>query len=126
MDHGALSRYLGQEFQAEVRGARTFAEVVSALKAGASYDLVLVNRVSDADGSRGVDLIRTLRADPALARIPVMLVSNYAEAQDEAVALGALPGFGKAELRSSKAHDVLSAALGTSRSATGSPSGPGT
>ena len=40
-----------------------------------------------------------------------MLVSNYADAQKQAVAAGARPGFGKAELNSSKAVDAIAAAL---------------
>jgi two-component system chemotaxis response regulator CheY len=111
MDHGLLSRYLGREFGAEVRGARTFDEALMALRAEPAYDLVLVNRVSDADGTPGVDLIRSLRSDAGLARLPVMLVSNYSDAQEQAVALGALPGFGKAELGTPKAYDALWTAL---------------
>ena len=38
---------------------------------------------------------------------PIMLVSNYPEAQSEAVAAGAVPGFGKATLRSSQAREHL-------------------
>ena len=45
-----------------------------------------------------VDLIRRVKADAALRDVPVMLVSNYADAQAAAVQAGALPGFGKADL----------------------------
>ena len=64
------------------------------------YDLVLVNRVLDEDGSSGLELIRALKHDPALADVPVMLVSNHADAQEAAFDLGASPGFGKASLHS--------------------------
>ncbi len=60
--------------------------------------MVLVNRVFDADGDSGVDLIRQIKADEALQTTPILLVSNYADAQEEATAAGAVPGFGKAEL----------------------------
>ena len=40
-----------------------------------------------------------------------MLVSNYPEAQAQAVALGALPGFGKADLGKSRARDALAPIL---------------
>ncbi len=59
---------------------------------------MLVNRVFDADGSSGLDFIKTLKADAALTATPVMLVSNYEDAQAQAVAVGAVPGFGKATL----------------------------
>ena len=48
---------------------------------------------------RGFDLIREIKADPDLNSLPVMLVSNFPEAQTEAQTLGALAGFGKADLR---------------------------
>lgn len=105
-DHGMIARQLLRGFGAEVVGAKTFPDAVAALRGG-RFDLVLVNRVSDRDGSEGVDLIRTLKSDPALAAVPVMLVSNYPDAQQEAEALGALPGFGKAEIASAKATERL-------------------
>jgi CheY-like chemotaxis protein len=59
---------------------------------------VLVNRVLDADGSSGLELIRALKAEEQLRDVPVLLVSNYEDAQAQAVQAGAVPGFGKAEL----------------------------
>ena len=56
---------------------------------------MLVNRILDRTGEEGLDFIRDLKADPALASVPVMLVSNFADAQRQAVELGARPGFGK-------------------------------
>lgn len=59
--------------------------------------LLLVNRVLDGHFSNasGLDLIRALAADGAP---PVMLVSNHDDAQADAEAAGALPGFGKLRL----------------------------
>jgi two-component system, chemotaxis family, chemotaxis protein CheY len=109
-DHGKIARGLGAGFGAEVVAADTFPEAVSALRGG-RFDLVLVNRVTDDDGTDGLDLIRTLKADPTLAGMAVMLVSNRSDAQQEAEALGALPGFGKADLGTSKARQCLEAVL---------------
>src|SRR5438067_1410410 len=89
VDHGAIARQFGQKFGAEVVAAGSATEALGALR-GTPFDLVLVNRVLDGDGSLGVDLIRSMKADPALGEVPVMLVSNFASAQDEAVSLGAL------------------------------------
>lgn len=61
-------------------------------------DLVLINRKLDADYSDGMDILNAIKADAALAEIPVMLVSNFPEWQEKAVAAGATYGFGKAEL----------------------------
>ena len=96
-DHGSISRQLRSEYSAEVAAASSAPQALAALRAGA-FDLVLVNRVLDADGSPGLDLIRAIKADPGLAGIPVMLVSNYPEAQAQARELGALAGFGKGDL----------------------------
>ena len=60
--------------------------------------LLLVNRVLDGDfeSTDGIGLIRAqARRDPPPA---MMLVSNYPEAQEEAVKAGARPGFGKSQL----------------------------
>lgn len=110
MDHGGLSRHFRRAFDAEVVGAHTFGEALAALRPG-GFDLVLVNRITDADGTRGVDLIATLKDDPALAAVPVMLVSNFAEAQEVAMALGALPGFGKSGIGGPEADDRIREAL---------------
>lgn len=111
-DHASIGRALGRGLRARVEGADTADEALARLRSGpARPDLVLVNRVGDRDGAPGIDLIRALKADPALADVPVMLVSNFAHAQDEAVALGALPGFGKAELGSVDVINRLRAAL---------------
>jgi len=111
LDHWTISRQLRKAFGAEVVKADTHAGALESLRAS-KFDLVLVNRVTDRDGSPGLDLIRALKADPALASVPVMLVSNYPDAQQAAEALGGLPGFGKAEVASEKAVNRLKAALG--------------
>jgi hypothetical protein len=43
-------------------------------------------------------VIRAIKAEPTTAAVPVMLVSNYPEYQTQAATLGAVPGFGKADL----------------------------
>ena len=112
MDHGSITRHLTRTYAAEVASASSATEALKVLRAG-KFDLVLVNRVFDRDGSPGLDLIRALKADPDLADLPVMMVSNYPEAQRDAQGLGALPGFGKADLRSA-AIPALQAALAQS------------
>jgi two-component system chemotaxis response regulator CheY len=96
-DHGSIAWTLQRAFGAEVVPAETAASARALLQCG-GFDLVLVNRVFDADGDGGLAFVRDIKADAALAALPVMLVSNYADAQDEAVRAGALPGFGKAAL----------------------------
>jgi CheY-like chemotaxis protein len=75
------------------------------------YDLILVNRILAADGASGLDLIEHLRESGI--SVPIMLVSDRSSAQDEAVALGAWRGFGKAELDEERTwHRVLDVATG--------------
>ncbi|HEY4329038.1 MAG TPA: response regulator [Phycisphaerae bacterium] len=74
-----------------------------------SYDLVLINRILDGDGTSGLALItQAKQANPALK---MMLVSDYADAQAQAIANGALPGFGKSELSSPQTAALVQQAL---------------
>lgn len=74
--------------------------------------LLLVNRVLDgvftAEG--GIELIRSLAGtgDPP----KMMLVSNYEDAQADAQAAGAHPGFGKTQLYDPATRDRLVQAIG--------------
>ena len=97
VDHASIVRLLRANFDVDVIRAPNAKDTIHALQSGV-VDLVLINRHLDADGSEGIDLIRRLKADPQLAHVPVMLVSNYPEYQEAAVAAGAERGFGKAEL----------------------------
>ena len=79
------------------------------LQAGA--DLLLINRTLDYGfaSESGVGLITQLRAMYPTLRM--MLVSNYPEAQAEAVAAGALPGFGKRQIGSAGLKQMIAGAL---------------
>lgn len=111
-DHGTIARTLRRDHGAEVDSADDAAEAIDKLRAG-HYRLVLVNRVFDRDGDSGLDLIRAIKADPELSAVVVMLVSNFPDAQSEAEALGALPGFGKARITASSTREKLEAVLAT-------------
>jgi hypothetical protein len=97
----------------EVKFADDLAETAEIL--GESHGrvrLVLVNRILDADGSRGVDLIRTIKSgSDRFGPVPLMLVSDLESAQAQAIAEGALPGFGKSSLRSVQTRDRLRQAI---------------
>jgi two-component system chemotaxis response regulator CheY len=98
-DHGAISRLLASQFGAEVVAAATADEALAHLQRD-DFALVLVNRILDYDGRSGLDFIARLKADEQFQSLPVMLVSNYTDAQAEAARSGALPGFGKSQLTS--------------------------
>ena len=76
--------------------------------------LVLFNRELGYgfDPATGVEAIELLRKN--YPNLKMILVSNYAEAQQAAVAAGALPGFGKRELGTPRVLEVLREALGSS------------
>lgn len=95
-DHFAIRSMLVRHFDVEVERVMFVSEAEAAISRRA-YDLVLVNRRIFADDSDGLMLVHSAQQRPA-PRPPVMLVSNFPDAQDAAVAAGAARGFGKAGL----------------------------
>ena len=96
-DHGNLTAAIREHFDAEVQAASNADEALTLL-GEQSFDLVLVNRVLEVDRSSGVDLVRRIKQDPQLGDPVVMLVSNFSDAQADAVEAGAERGFGKKAL----------------------------
>ncbi|MBI1349202.1 response regulator [bacterium] len=96
-DHGSISRFLKSTFDVAIETAATATETFDVL-AKQHYDLVLINRKLDEDYSDGDEIIRQMKADANLSAIPVMLITNYPEYQDNAEQLGAVRGFGKNDL----------------------------
>lgn len=98
-DQAAITQFLKANFDVEVITTDLADESLKTLREQ-SADLVLINRKLDADYSDGMDILATIKSDANLQRIPVMLVSNFADWQEKAVQSGAVYGFGKAELNS--------------------------
>jgi CheY-like chemotaxis protein len=109
-DHATISRFLTRHFDCEVVPADGLSEALANLN-NQPFNLVLVNRKLDVDYSDGLEVIRQIKSNPATADVPVMLVTNYAEHQDAAVAAGALRGFGKLEFDKPETRDKISGAL---------------
>ena len=105
-DHAAIRSLLERTFGAEVVQAHSAEETLSLLQSS-SFDLVLINRKLDQDYSDGLDIIKTIKADTALAKTPVMLITNYEDHQADAVAAGAEPGFGKLSLQTPQTKERL-------------------
>ncbi len=122
-DSWSIDRLCTTHVGAEVIAVHSAREALDLLRQ-APIDLVLVNRLFDRDGGSGLDFITRLKSDAALRSIPVMLVSNYDDAQRQAVERGALPGFGKAALSDPTTIDRLRTALGDSAAATPPSRGP--
>jgi CheY-like chemotaxis protein len=118
-DGPRMARLWREALGAEVDCAATSDEAVEMAQNDA-YDVVLVNRVLAADGSSGLEVIaRLLERGPT--GTPVMLVSDLPEAQDAAVRLGAVRGFGKAHLGARATLELVSrvATDGKDKSPTG-------
>ncbi len=105
-DHAAIRRLVQGGFGAEIVQADRLDDALAALRKQ-PCDLVLINRKLDIDYSDGIDVLRALKAQSDLAGIPVMLVTNYPEHQQAAIAAGAEPGFGKAELSQAETREKL-------------------
>lgn len=110
-DHAAIRGMLVRDFGAEVVQADEGRDALAQLHAG-TFDLVLINRKLDIDYSDGIEILKQIKADPALAEIPVMLITNYPEHQQAAVAAGARTGFGKLELHKPETRHKLAEVLG--------------
>lgn len=110
-DHMSMRRFLTRHFACEVQQAHGLVDTLEALRSSA-FDLVLVNRKLDQDYSNGIEVIRALKTDPQLQSIPVMMVTNYGDHQDAAVAVGAVRGFGKLEFEKPETVEKLRPWLG--------------
>jgi CheY-like chemotaxis protein len=111
-DHASIRRFFAANFDgAEIVQTHEPEDTLAALR-GSQFDLVLINRKLDADYSDGLEIIRAIKADPKIAAVPVMLVTNYAEHQDAAIAAGSVRGFGKLEFGDPATKDKITAALG--------------
>jgi CheY-like chemotaxis protein len=104
-DNGSLRSLVGS-FGAELAAADDWSEASELLTRG-RFDLVIVNRKLDADGSDGLDIIRELKESPEFQSTPVMLLSNYPDYQAKAMAAGAEAGFGKSQLHSRETQELL-------------------
>lgn len=97
-DEHNLRDFIERRYHARVLSVPSLTGALEML-ARERFDLVLVNRIGASDGQSGLNLIRALQGGQFPDPPPVMLVSNLPEAQEEAMQHGALPGFGKTDLR---------------------------
>ncbi|NUM41581.1 MAG: response regulator [Leptospiraceae bacterium] len=95
-DHSTLKNFFERKFDCEITRIDTTQEALIELKKS-KYDLVLVNRKIDADYTDGIILIQEMKREQSISDIPVMMISNYPEAQEESIQNGGTLGFGKLE-----------------------------
>jgi CheY-like chemotaxis protein len=106
-DHGRISEILDQNFDVIIDRAHCYDEALK-MALDTPFDLILINRIMDADGTPGMDILNALKSQPSTVEVPVIIVSNYDETQNDAVASGAVRGFGKSELDASETMKTLS------------------
>ncbi len=90
---------------ATISSAGDRAALDRAIQAG--VDLILFNRELDYgfEPATGVDMIRLLKQQHP--DLKMMLITNYPEVQAAAIAAGAKPGFGKRDIGSPHARELL-------------------
>ena len=93
-DDGALLRFLTSHFEIEMIRSVDGEDALARIRTE-PFDLILVNRKLDIDYTDGMEVIKSIQADPDINTTPVMLISNYEDAQEKAVQAGAELGFGK-------------------------------
>ena len=82
-DNSRITHFLKQHFEVEVDRSHSHDEAVK-LALDTPYDLILVNRILDADATQGMDILSTLKTKPSTAETPVMICLLYtSDAADE-------------------------------------------
>jgi len=117
-DHTAISAMLRKHFDVEILRSDQLSDTLAIL-GRQSVDLILINRKLDIDYSDGIDILRVIKASESYRDIPVMLITNYAEHQQQAIAVGAIQGFGKLELHAPETLERLRAILKPSDASVG-------
>jgi two-component system chemotaxis response regulator CheY len=110
-DHATIRRYLTDHFECEIVQTHGLSDTLAELRTS-HFDLVLINRKLDADYSDGIEILREIKA-AEVAHVPVMIITNYADHQEAAVAAGAQRGFGKLEFHDPATREKLAAVLAT-------------
>ncbi|MEW4565323.1 response regulator [Bremerella sp. JC770] len=96
-DHGSLKSLIERNFDAKVLQSHGPEDTLKMLRQQ-TFALVVINRKLDRDHSDGMDILKEMKADETMKDVPVMMLSNFEDAQAAAEAAGAVPGFGKRDL----------------------------
>jgi CheY-like chemotaxis protein len=105
-DHGMIRGMLTEHFDVTIDRVMFVDDALARMREK-KYDLVLCNRLIFDDDSEGIELLKRAKADPALAAAPIMMISNFADAQSASIAAGGEPGFGKANVSNAGTISLL-------------------
>jgi len=115
-DYNAIRQMVQSNFEAVVLQTHGLDDTL-ALLSERTADLITVNRKLDRDYTDGIDVIRGIKSDARFKDIPVMLVTNYDEYQQTAIAEGAVKGFGKLTIKAPDTIERLREYLGSPKTA---------
>ena len=93
-DHGMIRRMLTQHFDVEIDRVMFVDDALARMRERA-YDLVMFNRLIFDDGSEGLELVSRAKTETGIKPAPIMMISNFDEAQSACEAAGGVRGFGK-------------------------------
>ena len=110
-DHRSIQTMIERSFDAVLLQAHSEEDAIATLLED-QIDLVLVNRKLSRDRSDGLEIIKRIKTTDELSAIPVMLITNYPEYQEQAVAAGAEWGFGKEQVDAPDTIEKLKMILG--------------
>ncbi len=105
-DYNSIRQMITSNFEASVIQSHGAADTLEILRTR-KIDLVTVNRKLDRDYTDGMEVVRAIKADPEVATVPVMLVTNYEEHQEAAIEAGCVRGFGKLALREDATREAI-------------------
>ena len=110
-DFNTIRQMVKSNFAASVIQSHSVEDTLEILRKR-KIDLVTVNRKLDRDYTDGIEVIKTIKADPQVGSVPVMLVTNYEEHQQAAIEAGCVLGFGKLTVNEPETREALEPYLG--------------
>jgi len=110
-DFQSMKRLVSQAFDADIIQCHSLDDTLSVLRE-TKVDLVTINRKLDLDYSDGIKVAEAIKADPEICDTPVMLITNFEDHQDAAVAVGCERGFGKLAIQDPSTRECLRPFLG--------------
>ncbi len=92
-DNQKIQNMLENNFDVEVAKVQSFEDAEELLEKE-KFHLALINRVENFDGQSGLELIKKL-GNSRKINAQLMLITDYPDSMKEAMAYGAVKGFGK-------------------------------
>jgi PleD family two-component response regulator len=113
-DHAMVRGMLEKNFNVQIDRVMFVDEALERMRSS-KYALVLFNRLTFADGSDAIELLKRAKQDAALKDVPIMMISNFEKAQSASISLGGERGFGKAAVSEPETIELLSKYLPSAR-----------